>query len=301
MKFNFDFVGKRAILFAISGILIIACALSVVIRGFSIGQDFAGGSQMSFVLRSLDNKDEKLEINNDIKNDVKAIFESKGAKNVKITDGEEGGIIVDTQELPGEKQLEIKKAVAEKYHINDDEYSFKSVSGSVSKDLRDKAIMGVTIAVLLMLVYITVRFDWRSGIAAVACLIHDVVIMFGAYSLFGIDLDSNMIAAVLTILGYSINATIIVFDRVRENVRSGKGSFAENANKAVNETVTRSLNTTLTTLFTIGMIFILGPASIKAFALPIIVGVFAGLYSSVCLSTNIWVLLKGKKAFEKAE
>ncbi len=301
MKFNFDFVGKRAILFAISGILIIACALSVVIRGFSIGQDFAGGSQMSFVLRSLDNKDEKLEINNDIKNDVKAIFESKGAKNVKITDGEEGGIIVDTQELPGEKQLEIKKAVAEKYHINDDEYSFKSVSGSVSKDLRDKAIMGVTIAVLLMLVYITVRFDWRSGIAAVACLIHDVVIMFGAYSLLRIDLDSNMIAAVLTILGYSINATIIVFDRVRENVRSGKGSFAENANKAVNETVTRSLNTTLTTLFTIGMIFILGPASIKAFALPIIVGVLAGLYSSVCISTNIWVLLKGKKAFEKAE
>lgn len=301
MKFNFDFVGKRVILFAITGALILGCALSVIIRGFSIGQDFAGGSQMTFVLRDKDNKDAKIDITDDVKNEIKAVFESKGAKNIKMTEGEEGSVIVDCAELSGTVQTDIKKVVAEKYHLNDDEYSFKSVSGSVSKDLRDKAIMGVSIAVLLMLVYITVRFDWRSGIAAVLCLIHDVVIMFGAYSLFQIDLDSNMIAAVLTILGYSINATIIVFDRVRENVRSGKGSFAENANKAINDTVTRSLNTTLTTLFTIGMIFILGPASIKAFALPIIVGVLAGLYSSVCLSTNIWVLLKGKKAFEKAE
>lgn len=300
MKFSFDFVGKRVILFAIAGIIILGCAASVIFKGFSIGQDFAGGSQMTFVLRETESHD-KIDVTNDVKNNIKSIFEANGARNLKLTDGEEGSVVVDCAELSGDVQLKIKKAVAEKYHIDDEEYSFKSVSGSVSKDLRDKAIMGVSIAVLLMLVYITIRFDWRSGIAAVVCLIHDVVIMFGAYSLFSIDLDSNMIAAVLTILGYSINATIIVFDRVRENVRQGKGSFAENANEAINNTVTRSLNTTLTTLFTIGMIFILGPASIKAFALPIIVGVLAGLYSSVCLSTNIWVLLKGKKAFETSE
>ncbi len=135
--------------------------------------------------------------------------------------------------------------------------------------------------------------------SAVLCLVHDVLIMFAAYTIFQIPLDSTMIAAVLTILGYSINATIIVFDRVRENNKLySKSTFAENANLGVNQTITRSLNTTLTTLFTIGMIYILGPSSIKTFALPIIVGVIAGLFSSVCLSCNFWVLFKGKKANE---
>ena len=146
----------------------------------------------------------------------------------------------------------------------------------------------------------TVEKLFTAVVAAVVCLVHDVLIMMAAYTILQIPMDSNMIAAVLTILGYSINATIIVFDRIRENNRLySKKAFAENANDGINETFTRSLNTTLTTLFTIGMIFILGPSSIKAFSLPIIVGILAGLYSSVCLSSNIWILLKGKKAFEK--
>ena len=302
MKKQFDFVGKRVILFSVSAVLIVACALLALVRGFNVGQDFTGGTQMTFVLRSLDNNDEKVNVDDGVKDTVDGILEANGIKGGRLTTGEDGELIVNTSELTADAQLAVKEAIGEKYYVSDDEYSYESISGSVSRDLRDKAILGVTIAVALMLVYITVRFDWRSGVAAVVCLIHDVIIMFGAYSAFGIALDSNMIAAVLTILGYSINATIIVFDRIRENVRqNSKATFAENANKAINETVTRSLNTTLTTLFTIGMIFVLGPTSIKAFALPIIVGVVAGLYSSVCLSTNIWVLLKGKKAFEKDE
>lgn len=300
MKKQFDFVGKRIILFAVSAVLILGCVLSVVIRGFNIGQDFTGGTQMTFVLRAGHEDDSKVSVDDGVKDVIKGILGENGVSDAQITTGEAGELIINSSELSGEAQLAVKEAIGEKYHIHDDEYSYESISGSVSRDLRDKAILGVSIAVALMLVYITVRFDWRSGVAAVLCLIHDVLIMFGAYSLFGIALDSNMIAAVLTILGYSINATIIVFDRIRESGRqNSKASFAENANDAVNHTLTRSLNTTLTTLFTIGMIFILGPTSIKAFALPIIVGVIAGLYSSVCLSANIWVLLKGKKAFEK--
>ncbi len=300
MKKQFDFIGKRTILFAITAVVILGGVLSVVIRGFNVGQDFTGGTQMTFVLRSFDNHDEKVSVDGSVKDAVNGILEANGVSGGKLTAGEDGELIINTTELSADAQLAIKKAVAEKYYVSDDEYSYESISGSVSRDLRDKAILGVSIAVVLMLLYITVRFDWRSGVAAIACLIHDVVIMFGAYSLLGIALDSSMIAAVLTILGYSINATIIVFDRVRENARQNtRASFAENANAAVNKTLTRSINTTLTTLFTIGMIFVLGPTSIKAFALPIIVGVLAGLYSSVCLSANIWVLLKGKKAFEK--
>lgn len=301
MKKQFDFIGKRLILVIISAVLIATGLVSFFIQGFNVGQDFTGGTEMSFVLRPLDDESATVEITDSVEDELTAIFTENGATNVKVTaNAEAGSVTVNTAQLSTDAQMAIKEAVAEKYYYSEEEYGFQNISGNVSRDLRDKAVLGVTVAVILMLLYITVRFDWRSGVAAVLCLVHDVLIMFSAYSIFRIPLDSNMIAAVLTILGYSINATIIVFDRIRENNRMNpKATFAENANLAINKTLTRSLNTTLTTLFTIGMIYILGPSSIKVFALPIIVGVIAGLYSSVCLSSSIWVLLKGKKAFEK--
>ncbi len=173
-----------------------------------------------------------------------------------------------------------------------------NVGASVSADLRTAAIIATLIAILLMLVYISFRFEILSGLTAVICLAHDIFVMFAVYSLLQIPLNSTMIAAILTILGYSINATIIVFDRIRENVKlNSKDKFEENVDRSIKQTLTRSLNTTLTTLFTIGMVYILGVDSIKQFALPIIVGIFAGLFSSVCLAGNIWAILK--KAFNK--
>ena len=173
-----------------------------------------------------------------------------------------------------------------------------NVGASVSADLRAAAIIATLIAIFLMLVYISFRFEILSGLAAVICLAHDVFIMFAVYSLLQIPLNSTMIAAILTILGYSINATIIVFDRIRENVKlNSKDKFEENVDRSIKQTLTRSLNTTLTTLFTIGMVYILGVDSIKQFALPIIAGILAGLFSSVCLAGNIWAILK--KAFNK--
>lgn len=301
MKKQFDFVGKRVILFIIPLLLIAAGIVSFFIQGFNLGQDFTGGTSATYVLRNKDNSEEKIAVTDSVEKELAALYEAQGVSGAKVSaNAEDGSVTVKTTQISTETQLSIKDAVAEKYHIEESEYQYENISGNVSKDLKEKAITGGVIAVILMLIYITIRFDWRSGIAAVVCLVHDVLIMMAAYTILQIPMDSNMIAAVLTILGYSINATIIVFDRIRENNRLySKKAFAENANDGINETFTRSLNTTLTTLFTIGMIFILGPSSIKAFSLPIIVGVLAGLYSSVCLSSNIWILLKGKKAFEK--
>ena len=172
-----------------------------------------------------------------------------------------------------------------------------SVSGSVSKDLRNAAVISVTIAVILMLIYITIRFQFSSALAAIICLCHDVLIVLAAYSIFQIPVSSSIIAVVLTILGYSINATIVVFDRVRENVRIVRNAtFAEKVNISINQTLLRSINTTLTTLFTIGMIYVLGVQSIKEFAFPIIVGLFAGLYSSVFLAGSFWSIFKKKNS-----
>ncbi len=182
--------------------------------------------------------------------------------------------------------------------LTNDLMNVSNVGASISSDLRQAAIVATLIAIALMLVYISIRFEILSGIAAVICLAHDVFVMFVIYSLFKIPLNSTMIAAVLTILGYSINATIIVFDRIRENVKlHNKDKFENNVDMSIKQTLTRSLNTTITTLFTIGLLYILGVDSIKQFALPIIAGIISGLFSSVCLAGNIWAILK--KAFNK--
>ncbi len=214
--------------------------------------------------------------------------------------GEGTQVIIKLLELDSESRDALCNILAGKYGLNltTDLLGVNNVGASISSDLRTAAITAALIAILLMLVYISFRFEILSGITAVICLAHDVFIMFAAYSLLQIPLNSTMIAAILTILGYSINATIIVFDRVRENVKlHSKDDFDTNVDLSVKQTFRRSINTSLTTLFTIGMVYIFGVDSIKQFALPIIVGIFAGFYSSVCLSGNIWSALK--KLFNK--
>lgn len=175
--------------------------------------------------------------------------------------------------------------------------STDTVSAEVSTSLKKSAIVSAVAAIALMLLYIAFRFDFGSAFAAVLCLAHDVFVMLVAYSVFQIPVGSTVIATVLTILGYSINATIIIFDRVRENVKQMPVGipFSEKVDKGIKSTLMRSLNTTITTLVTIGLIYILGVTSIKQFALPLIVGILAGAYSSICLAGNFWTIFRGKK------
>lgn len=175
-----------------------------------------------------------------------------------------------------------------------------TTSASVSDEILKSAILAISISLVLMLIYIIIRFELLSGIAAVAALAHDVLIMFAFMIIFQIEINSTFIAALITILGYSINNTIIIFDRVRENMRiyahkrderGKKVKPAYIANKSVQETIWRSINTTLTTLIMIGMIAILGVTSVQVFALPIIFGLLAGTFSSVCLAPTLWAML----------
>ena len=175
--------------------------------------------------------------------------------------------------------------------------STDTVSAEVSDGLKKSAIISAVAAIALMLIYIAIRFEVSSAFAAVVCLAHDIFVMLFAYSLLQIPVGSTVIAAILTILGYSINATIIIFDRVRENIKQMPQSvpFEDKVNAGIKSTLWRSVNTTITTLLTIGLIYILGVTSIKNFALPLIVGIVSGAYSSICLSGNLWVLFrKGK-------
>lgn len=193
---------------------------------------------------------------------------------------------------------DITDAISEKYE-NAEWRSTDTVSAEISADLRNSAVLATTVAVVLMLIYIAFRFQISSAFAAIVCLVHDLFVMIVAYSLFQLPVNSTIIAALLTILGYSINATIIIFDRIRENDKklTANADFANKVDEGIRQTLMRSLNTTLTTLFTIGMIYILGVTSIKNFALPLIVGIVAGLFSSVCLAGPLWNIFKqlGKK------
>ncbi len=172
--------------------------------------------------------------------------------------------------------------------------SIDKVSATTSARLIGDTFLAVLIAIALMLVYIAWRFDFKSGVCAVIALAHDVILMFGFYSIFQFTMNTSFVAAVLTIIGYSINATIVVFDRVRENNRmmGKKATWDEKADKAITTSYTRTLYSSLTTLFTIGALFVLGVSSIQEFALPIIVGIVCGAYSSLFVAPTIWAIWK---------
>lgn len=170
------------------------------------------------------------------------------------------------------------------------------VSGTVSREMQTAAIKATLIAAVAMLVYISLRFhDFRAGGSAIIALLHDVLIVLTAYAVFRIPVNNTFLVVLLTILGYSINATIVIFDRIREN----KSAFhanqtAEKINKSISQTLARSINTSLTTFFTVGAIYVLGVPALKEFALPMMIGILAGAYSSVCISGSVWYVLLPK-------
>lgn len=229
-------------------------------------------------------------------------------QNVKVDKNTDGNYVVEYSAASEVNRLrsEVEEAVNELYPIAEGSEEttrltgMTTVSAEVSDSLKKTAFLATFVAIILMLVYIAFRFEGRAAFAAIICLAHDVVMMLFAYSVFQIPVSSTIIAAILTIIGYSINATIVIFDRIRENNKnmSSSVSFEDKVDSGIKSTIWRSLNTTITTLLTIGLIYILGVTSIKNFALPLIVGIVAGVYSSICLSGNLWVVLKkvGKKS-----
>lgn len=325
---KFDFIKNRKVFFIIVAAVVVIGICSFFIRGFNFDTDFIGGTTIHLEMNrdmSAADLDELRDLINGVEiGDTPAALHNASAEPAENTDdtadtadatqtvdlpaiavkpqvstiqkaGNGTQVIIKLLELDSDSRDALCNIIADNYDLDlsKDLLEVNNVGASVSSDLRNSAIIATVIAVVLMLVYITVRFEFASGVAAVICLAHDLFVMIVAYSLFQIPMNSTMIAALLTILGYSINATIIVFDRVRENVKlHNKEKFSDNVNTSINQTLLRSVNTTLTTLFTIGMVYILGVASIREFALPIIIGIIAGLFSSCCLSGNLWVIFK---------
>ncbi len=286
---KFHFTKNKKVTLSIIAIVLLVGLASFFIRGFNIDIDFSGGTEIQIDLGT--------EVTNEVCDNINNIIADKiGSDYVSSTTKSTANSYVaiirtGTAALDTEQQIVLENAIVEAYpQTNVDNIELTTIQPTIGASLTKKAVLAVAIAVILMLAYIWFRFELNSGIAAVACLAHDLFVMLTIYSLFQIPINSNIIAAFLTILGYSINATIIVFDRVRENKKldGGKSEFGEVVNGAVHDTLARSINTTITTMLTIGMIYLLGVDTIKDFALPLIIGILAGLFSSVFVSGMLW-------------
>ena len=287
---NFKIFGGISALLVVTGLV----ALILLPFGknlFNLSIDFAGGTEMEFNMHTV--------VTQDIQTEVSDLFkDATGVDASSVTSSGDGNedVLIRSTSIDSEQRAAVIDKMLEKYSLADtDILNNNDVSASVGSDLQRSAFICSILAILLMLVYITFRFELTSGMAAVCCLMHDLLIMLSVYVWLQIPLDSNFIAAALTILGYSINASIIVFDRVRENLRTARREdFASVAERSVWQTMGRTINTTLTTLFTIGMVFILGVPSLKQFTLPLIVGILAGGWSSVLLSCSLWNVFRKK-------
>ena len=287
-----NITGNKKIYLTISIVLMLVSIVSLIVQGFNLDTDFAGGMALSYKIdSSFEVKDVEAAVSEALGAKQKASSVQKSENNeVIIKFGYDNALKTDEEraKFADEKIAAITEALVAKYE-KAELTSRDVVSPSTGIELARTALWMSILAALAILVYITFRFEFFSGVVAVVALIHDILILCGVYSVLQIAIDTNFIAAILTVLGYSINNTIVVFDRIRENTRHAKKqTYAEIANRSINQTLGRSINTTITTLLTIVMVYIMGVASIRAFALPIIIGIVIGTYSSIFGAGSVW-------------
>ena len=289
------FVGRRMIPMVIALIMIIAVPVGLAARnGMNFSLDFIGGTATTVDLGeefSLADLDEK------VKPVVSEVTGDNDIQFQKIQGST--SVIIKTKELDLDKRNELNAALEENFeNVTASEITAENISSVISGEMRSHAILAVIIAVAAMLVYIFIRFrDIRFASSAVIALVHDIAVVIAFYIWFRISVGSSFIAVMLTILGYSINATIVIFDRVRENMSVMRGDSYENiVNTSISQTLTRSLYSNLTTFIAIFVLFImsLGIPSIREFALPIIIGLIAGAFSSVFVTGPLWYMMKTK-------
>ena len=296
---SIDFIGKKAVFFTISGIIIAAGLISMGVhsategKALNYGLDFMGGTSTTADF----GKDMTIE---DIENDIVPYVEKvTGDSDVQATKVEgTTQVTIKTRTLSLDERQELEDTLAENCDVDASTITSQSISSTISGEMRSDALKAVIVSCIFMLLYIWFRFkDIRFAASAILALVHDVLVVITVYALVRISVGSTFIACVLTIVGYSINDTIVIFDRIRENLalKTGKQTaedLREIANKSLTQTLSRSINTSITTFIMVVMLYILGVASIRDFSLPLMAGLVCGAYSSICIATELWYVMK---------
>lgn len=293
------FVQNRMKFFVLSGILMVACVVTLCVNKASrcngnilnYGLDFLGGTTYNVTF----DKDKKIDA--DMKKELEKMFSDVSKSNdVVISEvAGENALNIKTVELSEEQRSTLNAQLLDKYGVEEENIENNNISASVSDEMKTDAIVAVVIAAICMLLYIWLRFkDIVFAGSAVLALLHDVVVVLLVYALTKISVGNTFIACMLTIVGYSINATIVIFDRIRENLGSKKNveAVANVVNDSITQTLTRSINTSVTTAIMVIMLAILGVESVRDFAIPLLAGIICGAYSSVCITGTLWYTIK---------
>lgn len=284
----FKLIEKTKIWFTISIIITLIGIISFAVNGLNLGIDFKGGTLFEVSMGKTIDANELTKVESIVKK-----YDSNATVNSANNDTQVD-IKSNSDKLSEENVNNILNEVKEQFQDS----SLKSqerIGASIGTELTQKAIIAVVLSSLAILIYVAVRFEFKFGVAAVIALIHDVLITLTFYSIFKIQVDSPFIAAILTVVGYSINDTIVVFDRIRENLKNIKNQdIAYIANLSVNQVARRSVYTVTTTLITISCVTIFVP-QVRNFGLPLIIGIVSGCYSSIFIASPLWVLLKKRE------
>ena len=289
-----NIIKNRYIYIAIS-IIIIAIGFGFMLYNNSQGKgffnydiQFTGGS-------SIEISSNGKEINNDgINNILKDSINIDNAQIQIVGNGE--SVIIKTRLLSQDERTTLIDAICNEYSLTEDDFSVRDISATISNEMKRTSFLAVLVSCIAMLIYVSFRFkNFKIGASAIIALLHDALVLVSFYAIFRIPLNDSFIAAILTILGYSINATIVIFDRIRENKGKNSKVDEEIMNNGINESFRRSIFTSLTTFFTVISLYIFGVESVKIFALPIAIGIVCGTYSSIFLAGSIWYMLDNIK------
>ncbi len=300
-----NIVGRRKIWITIPLVVLVITIIAAAVFGIELDINFRGGSLVTY---SFDGQVDKTQFQNTIQ-------EALGGQQISVQEQQDVvtqkvnyvATLSAKQGITPEKQSEITAALEAAFPENNIQVvSTSNVDASIGKDFFTKCMVAIVAAAVLMILYIAFRFrkmgGWSAGVFAVVALLHDVMYVFATFVLFRFPISDSFIAVALTILGYSINATIVIYDRIRENIRSlkGKKSVDEIVNLSINQSLARSINTTVSTAIAMATVCVVakiyGVDSIVVFALPMLIGMLAGAYSSVCLAGPLWAFYQNKKA-----
>ena len=296
-----NFMGNWKKYVGISGAVVVICVVGLIFnasRGsvLNYSLDFVGGTSTSISL------DEGTEITDQMKEDALNVVKEASGLTGEVSTSDDKGvkkITVRTTALTEEQDGNVRAQMAAKFGVAEEKIESETISASVSDEMKTDAIIATLIAAVCMLIYIWIRFrKFATGASAVLALVHDIIVVFTVYVVASsiIPVGSTFIACMLTIVGYSINDTIVVFDRIRENRKkaSARTELADIINKSITETLSRSINTSITTFIMVFVLALIGVSSVRQFAIPLIVGIISGCYSSICIAAPLWYLLSNK-------
>jgi len=291
VKSRFDIIEHRKWFFLLSGTITVVGFIVFLIFGFNMGTDFQSGSRVQLTLHQAVNETQ-------VRQMLSQAGLPVGDNAITLAGARNNTAVIRFPEvLTAQQGREIQNLEEKTFGSNS--YQIDTVSPVVAQETSHKAALAVLLASLFIVAYVSIRFEYRFAVAAIIALLHDVFIVMAFFALFREEIDLTFIAAILTIVGYSVNDTIVIFDRIRENQKIAKprtfGELERMVDKSVWQTMTRSINTVITVLIAAVLLFLFGGESIHTFTLALIVGLISGAYSSIFIASPIWVVWKGRQ------